>query len=77
MKWFVRSKLTQAYLTAEGGWTHDFGLAHNFKNMEMALRAGEHRQNMDLEMVLVRGTSPSERYDITLPLPGASDQQAP
>jgi hypothetical protein len=77
MKWFVRNKLTQAYLTADGGWTHDFELAHIFRNMEMALRAGGRHQNMELEMVLVRGASPSVRYDITLPLLGASDLQAP
>ena len=43
----------------------------------MALRAGGRHQNMELEMVLVRGASPSVRYDITLPLLGASDLQAP
>lgn len=77
MKRVIRNKLTRAYLTADGGWTLDFGLAHDFKDVGSALRASKRHQTTELELVLVMGASPSPQYDIELPLPGSSDQEAP
>ena len=68
VKHFVRNKATRAYLSAEGTWVDDSRLAQDFQDVKSAFRTVDKLKVRDVELVLVMGQTPSDAYDITLPI---------
>jgi hypothetical protein len=68
LKRFVRNQATRAYMMGDGGWG-DFRSAQHFPDVQDALLAC-HRYGITeaVDMVLVMGQSPSDEFDIALPL---------
>ena len=68
LKRLVRNQATRAYMMSDGGWG-DFQSAQHFPDVHDALLAC-HKYGITeaVDMVLVMGQSPSEDYDIALPL---------
>ena len=68
MKHVVRDKTTRAYLSSEGKWVDDCLLAQDFQDVKSAFRTVDKLKLKNAELVLMMGQTPSEAYDVTLPL---------
>src|SRR5262249_49707478 len=71
MRKLIRHKRTKAFLTSNGEWTNDAGLAHDFPTDEAICRAREaHKLHSGGQVYLLFGEEPSHDFDFVLSLSG-------
>lgn len=68
VKRLIRKKGTAMYLSGDWKWVPDYGSARDFETVESAIAAVIKDGSKDVELVLVNGKMPSDRFDIVVPL---------
>jgi len=66
MKRIVRHKTTRQYLSDDGTWATHYRSARDFENVESAIFEVQKLKLKNVELVLVMGKTPSDKYDVSL-----------
>jgi hypothetical protein len=73
----IRVRATRAYLQAGGQWSSDYRRAEHFQDVFTAVRACQIHKLRGVELVLQLGDTPSDLYDVVLPLSGDLNDSVP